>query len=316
MHCHSTQSDGTMTVQELKKAYMKKGYSIIAFTDHEHLIDNSYLNDDKFLAITSCEIAIKEFKNKSTLVKKDMKVCHLNLYSLNEHNIDTPCYNLEYDHFRKNIDDSTIVIKPSFEREYSHSGISEIIKIANKDGFLVSYNHPGWSLEDARDYLGYKGLWAMEIFNNASWEKGIFDYNPSVYDEFLRDGNTIACIAGDDNHKEKQCFSGFTMINADVLEYDSIMSALKNHNFYSSTGAIINELYVEDNVFYISVKNAKYVTMSTGTRRGKKQYVKRHNEKLAFEIFPEDKYVRFDVEDKKGNRANTNAYFIENTFCK
>ena len=43
--------------------------------------------------------------------------------------------------------------------------------------------------EEALRYLGYKGLWAMEIFNNASWENGIFDYNPSVYDEFLRKVN-------------------------------------------------------------------------------------------------------------------------------
>ena len=57
LHCHSVYSDGTRTVEELKADYMAQGYSIIAFTDHEHLIDNSHLTDENFLAITACELA-------------------------------------------------------------------------------------------------------------------------------------------------------------------------------------------------------------------------------------------------------------------
>ena len=39
-----------MTVEEIKEHYKANGYSIVAFTDHEHLIDNSHLDDDDFLA--------------------------------------------------------------------------------------------------------------------------------------------------------------------------------------------------------------------------------------------------------------------------
>ena len=35
LHSHSVLSDGHITVEEMKKRYMEKGYSIIAFTDHE-----------------------------------------------------------------------------------------------------------------------------------------------------------------------------------------------------------------------------------------------------------------------------------------
>ena len=59
LHCHSTLSDGKMTPEEIKEKYKENGYSIVAFSDHEHLIDNSHLNDENFLAMTSCEIAIK-----------------------------------------------------------------------------------------------------------------------------------------------------------------------------------------------------------------------------------------------------------------
>ena len=41
LHCHSTNSDGRATPEKLKEEYMKRGYSAIAFTDHEHIIKNT-----------------------------------------------------------------------------------------------------------------------------------------------------------------------------------------------------------------------------------------------------------------------------------
>ena len=182
LHCHSTKSDGNMTVEEIKDHYMKNGYSVIAFTDHEHLIDNSYLTDDKFLAITSCEIAIKEIQSLSTMTKRDMKVCHLNLYAKESSNIDTPCYNSVYDHFvNDEIKDIIVHNCGEYQREYSPEKINEIIKIANEKGFLVSYNHPRWSLENAVDYLKYEGLWAVEIYNNECNYSGIYEYDINSY---------------------------------------------------------------------------------------------------------------------------------------
>lgn len=67
LHTHSTYSDGRLSVEEIKESYKKRGYSVVAFTDHEHLIDNSHLNDEDFLAITSCEVAIKEFPSSRPL---------------------------------------------------------------------------------------------------------------------------------------------------------------------------------------------------------------------------------------------------------
>ena len=78
LHGHSTFSDGHLTPEELKNVYQKKGYSIFAFTDHEHLIDHSDLTDDRFLALTACEFAIKEFPEQSTLKNYRMRVAHLN----------------------------------------------------------------------------------------------------------------------------------------------------------------------------------------------------------------------------------------------
>ena len=101
MHCHSTLSDGTFTPQELKKMYKEKGYSFLAITDHEHVNNNSYLDDEEFLTITSAEYAIKEFPKESTLVNLNMKVCHLNIYAKKQDNDYSVCYNSVVELFSK-----------------------------------------------------------------------------------------------------------------------------------------------------------------------------------------------------------------------
>ena len=53
LHMHTNISDGVMTVEETKKAFVEKGYSIVAFTDHEVMVPHVDLSDENFLAITS-----------------------------------------------------------------------------------------------------------------------------------------------------------------------------------------------------------------------------------------------------------------------
>lgn len=312
LHCHSTKSDGVMTVEKLKEHYKAAGYSIIAFTDHEHLIDNSYLNDDSFLALTGCEVAIKEKPKDSTLKNTRMKVCHLNFIAKEAGNIDTPCYNSVYDHFiNDEIKDEIVHTCGEYERVYSHKGISEMIKIANDNGFLVTYNHPRWSLENATDYLGYEGLWAVEIYNNDVNISGIYEYDINVYDDFLRAGKDLACVATDDNHIPEDCCGGKTVINADRLDYASVICAMEEHRLYATTGPMIHELYIEDGVVTLTFSGGKYATMSTAGRRVKRKEATGNGENtVKFHLGETDGYVRFDVVDEYGRRANTCAYFV------
>lgn len=313
MHCHSTASDGKMTPEELKAHYMQNGYHIIAFTDHEHLLDHSYLNEDGFLALTACEIAIKEIPEASTRTRRDMKVCHLNLYARDPHNIDTPCYSSVADHFlNPSIAHKIVHTQPDFERVYSHEGITAIIEEANKRGFLVSYNHPRWSLENARDYLGYQGLWSMEIYNHSCVMDGFPDYNVQAYDDFLRDGQRIGCVMGDDNHDIHHTLGGATWFNAPSLTYGDIVEAMENHRFYCSQGPLIHSLVVSGRIAQIEFSGADTVIMSHRTRNvQKKTFADEGRHKATFEFKKDDGYIRFDLIARDGKRANTCAYFLD-----
>ncbi len=318
LHCHTTESDGVMTPAQVKKAYKDKGYSVIAFTDHEHLIDNSHLNDGDFLALTGCEVAIKQFPKMSTLVKTDMKVCHLNFIARKADNVDTPCYSSVYDHFlNEGNKDKVVHTCGEYNRSHSAKGISEMIRIANESGFLVAYNHPRWSLENACDYLGYEGLWAVEIFNTGVNRAGLYEYDINVFDDFLRKGDRVACVSTDDNHNPNDCFGGWVMINTSDFTYDGIICALENHNFYASTGPVIKNLVIRDNQAILTYEKGKYATISCQSRRSKKIIAENPDgENVAiFEILPDkDGYIRFDVVDVEENRANTNAYFCDELY--
>ena len=48
LHCHTTLSDGRLTPEEVKEFYKNRGYSIVAYTDHDILIPHDDLNDENF----------------------------------------------------------------------------------------------------------------------------------------------------------------------------------------------------------------------------------------------------------------------------
>ncbi len=319
LHCHSTNSDGKMTPEELKKAFKENGYSVLALTDHEHIIDNSHLNDDDFLTITSCEIAIKEFAEQSTLKNYCMKVCHLNFYAKDPHNAVTPCYSSVADHFKNPSIEHLVKFDSEYTRVYSAEGINDIIKTANDKGFLVCYNHPLWSLENARQYLNYEGLFAVEVYNHGCNRAGGNDYSPFVLDDFLREGKRLFCTMCDDCHELKgvtgpdsDMFGGFVMINSPCLSYDQIISNLESGNFYASQGPTIKSLILDGDTVKIKTSNAKQIALSTLGRRTKA--VNAENDAFInfaeFKLKEKDGYFRITVTDDEGKHALTQAYFL------
>ncbi len=318
MHCHSSLSDGHFSPEKLKELYVEKGYSFVAFTDHEHINNNSYLDDDEFISLTSGEFAIKQFAAESTMKNFDMKVCHLNFYAKKQDNDYTFCYNSVADHFSRSAR-RPFINRPDteYEREYGREGINKLIKDANDNGFFVCYNHPRWSLENYADYGGYEGLWGVEIYNHGCFVDGLYDYDVNVLDDMLRDGKRVFASCGDDNHNRHKpdrmlsSFGAFVMVNAESLTYDNIIEGLLKGRFYSSMAPVINELYVEDGKVYIKCSEAKRINYSTSGRRVQSA----HSPdglitEAVFEIKDTDRYFRIDVIDKEGLRANTQAYFL------
>ena len=319
LHVHTTVSDGKMTPEEIKRIYMEKGYSIVAFTDHEVMVPHPDLTDENFLAITSTEICVN---NRYDCDFFFAKTYHLNIYSPLENK---SCFNT-FDRAKMWLEGSMKYItdeqdKVGYNRVYSVDCINEMIERANDEGCLVSYNHPVWSLQDFSDYIGLKGLWGVELYNTGCARNGYFD-SPKPLDDLLRQGQRVFPLATDDAHLLRDCFGGFVMVRADELKYDSIFNALKNGDFYASVGPEIHEISIEDGIVRVRTSPVAFASVSTDCRQ---LYAKAAEDGLATEFTfdinwyfqlskdntNEHQYIRITLRDQQGNEAYSRAYFMD-----
>lgn len=319
LHMHTTVSDGAGTPEEVKKAYMDEGYSIVAYTDHEVLVPHNELSDNKFLAITSFEKTInKPFPQKGGRTV----TAHLNFFAKDKNN--TACTLLNpatvWGNAKAYITEE--MKQFSYHAEYSADGLNEIIRKANEEGFLVTLNHPVWSLQNYEDYKDLKGLWGIEIYNTASDLEGYPD-TVQPLEDLLRKGERLFPVATDDAHKPCDRFGGYVMIKAEKLEYGTIMNALEKGDFYASTGPEIMELYWEDNILHVACSEAVTVALVTERRRNQQKNAA-PGELLTAAEFDLTKwltdescdgaatpYFRIAVKDARGNMAYTRAYFLD-----
>ena len=189
MHTHTNISDGALAPEKVKEEYVKKGYSIVAFTDHEIMLPHNDLRDESFLPITAYEIQLMDRSVPGFCNKR----YHMNVYSPDADRYLSKTY-CKRDAWWGNI------VK-YFTEEMAEAGVTErshtkdyaqkIIDMANEEGMLVSYNHPVWSNQNYTDYSGLKGLWGVEWYNNECVQLGYYDTTAPITD-LLSEGAPIS----------------------------------------------------------------------------------------------------------------------------
>ena len=287
LHCHSTFSDGRWDVATLKREYVKHGYSVVAFSDHNTLLPHPELESEDFVPLTAIEIDVNGPKGHTY---------HLNFFS----------------------SDKTLNQFPPIERVYSVEGINKIIATGNAAGFLCQYNHPRWSFQNAEEYTGLRGLWGFEVFNTGcevDMHDGWGDYE---YEVMCRDGAELpAASATDDNHNGAHdfdspyddSFGGWTTFFAPSLSYDNVMNALRQKNCYATTGPEFKGLYVEDNKLYIDCTPVASICIRFETRRsGRYTSFTDDMEHAEFDISGDYSHFRVELKDSHGNKALSRAY--------
>ena len=289
LHSHSTVSDGKKTPEELKEIYKSAGYSVLAYSDHNRLIDHSELNDEDFLTFTSMEFDVLSDVGSSYHFK--------------------PCYHINF--FPKDPHNVTI---PAFDRSYEN--INGVIEAFAKSGFAAMLNHPTWSLQTMEEYknLDTTHIFAMEIYNHCSITEGYNEVNDHVYDQLLSRGDKLFCTATDDNHNLFPATSpvfdslgGFVMIKANALTHKDIFDALMAGNFYASNGPEIHEMYIEDGYLTVKTSPAAKITVTTPIRQASIAHAEQKGDtiteaKFGLSGFRSD-YIRVTVTDENGKCA-------------
>ena len=305
LHSHTTISDGRMTPEEAKAAYRARGYQVMAFTDHRIYRDHNELDDEEFVTIPAVEVDINEI-SPERLHGRD-RTYHINLFDTR------PDYRTEEK-------EAGICPECRYEdKEYINSYIRKMKEL----GFIACYNHPYWSLQTYEEYSRLEGIFAIEIYNHGCEGDGMYGYNPQVYDEMLRLGRRIFCLATDDNHNAfpfddplSDSFGGFVMICAESLTRAAVTEALVRGDFYSSMGPEIRELYIEKTsegdelVVKTSPARRIYaITAGKSCHRAAAEAGKLIDE-ARFRLTGHEGYIRIRVDGGDGKYADSNAYFL------
>ncbi len=319
LHCHSTISDGKLTPAEIKEAYLKKGYSAVAFTDHEVFLQHNDLTDENFVALNGVELAVNEVGRTSG----SNKCCHICMVALSPDTKQTVCWHREKYLFRNApLHKDEVVFDeslPDYERVFTPECINDMIQKGKDGGFFVTYNHPVWSLETYEDYMKYEGMHAMEIANFGCLEAGFDDYNAKVYDDMLRGGKRLFCIGADDNHNKfpldhERCdsFGAWVCVKADSLTYKNLTDALLAGDFYASRGPEIKELWYEDGKVHVTCSPVKQISLHHDKRRistavaPKGEYLT----EAVLEVLEGAEFFRLSLTDEYHLTADTNTYYV------
>ncbi len=324
LHVHTKISDGVITPEEAKEGYKSHGYSVLAFTDHEVFVPQNDLTDDEFLAINAVELAINDNWPGGFKYNKSF---HLNLYA--KSNEKTECCvctgkSIWLENSKAYVSEQTMNNK--YRKFHSAEGINDLIRRANEDGFLVCYNHPVWSLHGYPDYAELEGLWGIEVYNTGAARGGYVD-TTQPFEDLLNKGQRLVAVAADDAHAlNSSAWCGWTMIKAESLDYDCIISALEKGDCYSSTGPEIKELYIEDGVIHMTTSDVVFVRLISDIRFAKTQHgtADAPVNEISFDISSlisdaknvdqcrrQSPWIRLELCDASGKHAWTRAYFID-----
>ncbi len=323
LHVHSTVSDGKLTPQEARDAYKAKGYSILALTDHSVMVQHQDLNLPDFLMITGSEVDTDDRWAPDGNVRK--RQCHLCLLSKDPMRQWIP-FQDPYP-IPTSVPYQALNEDGGCSREYSPENLNKVIAECNRNGMLVTYNHPVWSLERYPDYGPLKGLWGMEYRNSSCVAHGYDENNGWVYQDFCVQGNRMVPVCADDMHNPVHRTNGypvlgegFVMIGAEKLEYNAVFAAMEKGDLYASCGPQINSLTLEGDSLHITCSKAARIQLVSHTRcvsmaHDEQNGITEATFDLArwrkFAAQSEHAFLRLIVTDATGRYAVTRAYFAD-----
>ena len=319
LHTHTNISDGALSPEEVIALYKNAGYSILSLTDHNVIVDHSDKTTEDFLLLTGMEANINDDGYVPTKGFWGYTY-HLNFIAKRPDNLWQPVVTIGKRETAKPYE--ALVDSEKMDKIYDVDQINAMIAKGNEKGFLVMYNHPVWSRQSYPDYIPLKGLWAMEMRNNASIRSGYDENNHQVYQDMLQAGMRIFPTGTDDAHAEKSMFGAWIMLGAEKLTYESAIEALEKGDFYMSCGPEIHSLTLEDGFLEIECSDASEITVETharSARRAKHAPGELMNHARidltqfffwASEVPKDNAYFRVTVYGPDGSYAATRAYYV------
>ena len=266
LHTHSTVSDGELTPEELRDAYKALGYSILAITDHSVMVQHQDLNQEDFLMLTGTEVEIEDLEGAKW--KNLGRERHYCLIAKDPYHLWIPFR--DPNPVPRSIPYEALDEVGGMNREYTHEFFNTLVAECNRQGYLVTYNHPQWSRESYPDYIPQEGLWGMEYRNAGSVALGFEENNGIVFEDFLRAGKFMVPLFTDDLHRVvrngyRVIGDSWVMIGADSLNYGDVIDAMERGDLYASCGPEIHSVTWDEGKLKVCCSGVSRIQLLTHT---------------------------------------------------
>ena len=202
-HAHTTISDGRMKPEEITEAYYRKGYRVLALTDHDYLDDETGHHRDVFSYPEKMH-GILEEPSMLVLIGSELSQGH-------------------------HMNSLFITHRHIFESEQEG-----LLAIQEGQG-LAFFNHPGryrlpasWYVNL---YLQYDCLFALEVFNR----KDRYPHDRQLWDAILyhlMPDRPVWAVANDDTHVQRDIGYNRNLLLMERLDAASVRRTLKGGSFY------------------------------------------------------------------------------------
>ena len=288
LHTHTINSDGDSSPWDLVTWYKRNGYQFLAITDHNTFTDPAPFDsnpNDNFLLLGAEEVT-------------NDKTVHVNAIGI------------------------TKVVPPQRALSVTEILQASIDAIRAQDGVAL-VNHPNfrWAFT-ASEMLPLKGPFLLEVasghpaVNHAG--DGTVPATEQMWDQLLSSGMRVFAAAVDDAHNFGQDFTldranpgrAWVVARAPALTRDNIVRALREGDFYASTGIELKNVEVGSDALTVEIQPS---VPSGSPKRYRVVFIGRDGRELAasqenparYTFKGSEGYVRARIEDSGGLRAWT-----------
>lgn len=290
LHTHSTGSDGALEPKEVCRRYKAEGYDFISLTDHfvglfdYPITDTSAFRDDNFTTLIGAELHTGVMENG-------------NLWHILGIGLPT---------------DFTPPDAPHFKAINGSESGASLAQRARDAGAFIAIAHPHWSGMTRTDARLIEAAHAVEIYNHGCVVDNDRGDGLLTLEHMLNEGRRLNLIATDDAHfNTPDYFGGWVMVKATENTPEALIAALKDGEFYASTGPEIHDIRVYDE--YVEVDctaAATVIMMGQGTSMATLHGSSMSTATLSRERLKGSPWFRITVIDRSGKRAWSNPIWV------
>ena len=189
---------------------------------------------------------------------------------------------------------------------YNSADINQIIDHFIGDGSIVMLNHPDWTglyLSNAMITGIKEGLSFVEVFNSAGTT-----FSDRGFDLLLSNGQYVWGTATDDFHNDSHLKTGWVVAFSTSRNPNDILSALLAGSFVASSGFMITDVRLVDNVITINTGNSEATT--TFYKENMTVLATKTGEMAEYAIKGDEKFVRAVVQGAAEKKCWVQPYFI------